>query len=309
MCFFVFLTGCQNDDFTGTPEVEQQETTTVPGSSSVVNHQQMSQNQDLLAILTKISSQAKARGVDIPTAQYSFTVDTSFANYYENDKYHSYTFLVTSNPENKTGNMQNFLVSSNPAGSYDTFLVDFGFTEEEFNTNSERELNDSQTIYTPLHISSLNPPVDNDPKSPLLAPVICIDILVWDDELYCADYASHSNACGGWVLVSTDCVFTSAGGSGGVKGGNPDNSSPNNGYPGGYHQGGTSNGDGNGDGDPGNSITVVPLPNKAVLLYNFTPTNQQQADDFQDLLDNNNFDENLLNKLSGLYNSNIDYPG
>lgn len=302
MCFFVFLTGCQNDDFTGKPEAEQQETTTVPGSSSVVNHQQMSQNQDLLAILTKISSQAKARGVDIPTAQYSFTVDTSFANYYENDNYHSYSFLITSNPENRTGNMQNFLVSSNPDGSYDTFLMDFGFTEGAYNTMNEREINNTQPVLTPLYISSLNPPVDNDPTNPILAPFICIN-LVWDEFRHCSDPGDHSAACGGWVITFTDCFVDTASSGTNNNGGNYIGGN----YPGGYDNnpplgGGTS---GDGDDDPGNSITILPLDSAQLLLYKLKPSGQAETNHFQDLIDA--AEAGLVNELLDLYNSSTEY--
>lgn len=205
---YIFLTNCQHDDTEEIPILQQSKY-----KIETLNKNQLIDNEQVVIKLNKFLNSKdlkwnKNNAREIYNSDYGFTINTDYVKYLENTEngYHSYSFPLTrdSISHNK---VENLLLSLNPDGNYDTFIVTYGFSKEEFENIDYTALSSISTTYTPIDFdtSVFN---QEDLSSLRTTEVICIE--TWN-FVYIGESSDDCEGCDNsmymWVLESRDCTF------------------------------------------------------------------------------------------------------
>ncbi|WP_055445152.1 hypothetical protein [Lacinutrix himadriensis] len=175
-----------------------------------------------------------------------FSINTDFVKHIEDTQtgINSYSFQIERDTL-ITDNVENLLLQSNSQGTYDAYILEYGFTKEQFNSLIDGELNNTTVKYTPIDFDTNV--FNNGELSKLVAEYNCIQVwsledvtnnegnLVGDTPLYTEE----------WVLMAENCGWSYYDdGSGG--GGGPIDNDSNSGS-----QGGNGNSNNTDDDDNG----------------------------------------------------------
>ncbi len=119
---------------------------------TIVDISEIETNLKIASKLRKIQKSVNKSGNfrdTIVNTQYGFTIDTDFVKYVENGNYNSYNFKI-SREEPEDDKLENLFITLNQDNQYDTFIVKYGFTYQEFLTLSQEELNTRITTFFPI---------------------------------------------------------------------------------------------------------------------------------------------------------------
>lgn len=200
----LLLTNCENETQEEI-QTESQEPTLILKQYS---KQDIEKNQKLVSRLSEFNDKLtknkseKISARTVYNSEYDFTINTNLANYIENGDYHSYTFPLVQDDDEK---MTNVLFELNDQGEYDAFLVKYDYTANEFNTLD----------LTSLSLQTSMEPIDLEFDS-LTARTYRAYICIYSYERHCSDgwvNGSGGNLVGAdnnnegcyWVLVAEHC--------------------------------------------------------------------------------------------------------
>ena len=142
------LTNCEQDD--------------VPNSTSKIKskfqlqklkYEQIKSNTVIVAEIDKLVSKTKDNlnfTREVHNNQYGFTVHTEQVIFLTDNQtgYHSYNFYITRDSTTNS-TLENLVLSSNNIGTYDTYIINYGFTAQEYPNLTEEELSSiNKTIST-----------------------------------------------------------------------------------------------------------------------------------------------------------------
>jgi len=180
----LLLTNCEKE----TKEEIQAES---QESTLILKHyskQDIEKNPKLVSRLNKFNDKLtkyKSENVSARTvynSEYDFTINTNLATYIENGDYHSYTFPLVQDDDEK---MTNVMFELNDQGEYDAFLVKYDYTANEFNTLD----------LTSLSLVTSMEPIDLDFNS-LSARRNVAYICVFTYDSHCCDNWVPGYGCG-----------------------------------------------------------------------------------------------------------------
>lgn len=203
----------------------------------------------------------------IYNSEYGFMIDTDRVKYVENGNYNSYNFeIIRNNPVDD--NLENLFLTLNSDYEYDTFIIKYNFTSEEFAINDYEEL-----INRGFEITSINFDTTSITGR---SEISCESVIT---HFVCNVGTPHTsdfdNSC--VIEAGTEIVCTGGGGPGpGPSTSNPTNGSGNNsGSNGG--QGGSA-GDNNYTGSTGSNPYVAPAPSRTMseMLGDFMTLTPEQ---------------------------------
>ncbi|AWM12591.1 hypothetical protein DI487_01015 [Flavobacterium sediminis] len=210
----LLLTNCEKDY----PEATlNNKLTTSRFDIRVLNSEQIRSNAKVMDELQKIAGQTKAQatgtGTPIGTSRilynstYGFSVNTAYVKYVEDTTTgkHSYNFPLTRDSL-VTSHLENLLLSSRSDGSYDAYIVEYGFSKDEYNAVSQTTLNNTTTRYYPIDFDTSV--FDSGELNKMVLEYSCVEI--WSLEVVPAHQGDNT---GGelyteeWVLVSNECTW------------------------------------------------------------------------------------------------------
>ncbi|MCO6176058.1 hypothetical protein NHF50_13485, partial [Flavobacterium sp. NRK F10] len=183
----------------------------------VLDSEQILSNAKVMDELQKIAGQTKAQatgtGTPIGTSRilynstYGFSVNTAYVKYVEDTTTgkHSYNFPLTRDSL-VTSHLENLLLSSRSDGSYDAYIVEYGFSKDEYNAVSQTTLNNTTTRYYPIDFDTSV--FNSGELNKMVLEYSCVEI--WSLEVVPAHQGDNT---GGelyteeWVLVSNECTW------------------------------------------------------------------------------------------------------
>ncbi|WP_066225026.1 AHH domain-containing protein [Formosa haliotis] len=211
-----------------------------------------------------------------------FTVETDSLKYVENTitGVHSYNFPIV-RYSLTANNLENLVLQSNTNGGYDAFIVEYGFSINDYNQLNKQFLGNTTTKYTPIDFdtSILDEHLSRSSSGWACTETWALALvpnnqgdLVGGTELYVWE----------WVLESRSCTYHGGGPGGGGGAGNSGPNGPNNG----------------GGSNPSN-----PFPNDIDDSIITTPTNPDGTSAVPNIL-TNFLQPELTTAQSGWINSN-----
>ncbi|AWM13733.1 hypothetical protein DI487_07555 [Flavobacterium sediminis] len=210
----LLLTNCEKDYEESTTNYNL---TTSRFDIRVLDSEQILSNAKVMDELQKIAGQTKAQatgtGTPIGTSRilynstYGFSVNTAYVKYVEDTTTgkHSYNFPLTRDSL-VTSHLENLLLSSRSDGSYDAYIVEYGFSKDEYNAVSQTTLNNTTTRYYPIDFDTSV--FNSGELNKMVLEYSCVEI--WSLEVVPAHQGDNT---GGelyteeWVLVSNECTW------------------------------------------------------------------------------------------------------
>ncbi|MCO6174885.1 hypothetical protein NHF50_07480 [Flavobacterium sp. NRK F10] len=210
----LLLTNCEKDYEESTTNYNL---TTSRFDIRVLDSEQILSNAKVMDELQKIAGQTKAQatgtGTPIGTSRilynstYGFSVNTAYVKYVEDTTTgkHSYNFPLTRDSL-VTSHLENLLLSSRSDGSYDAYIVEYGFSKYEYNAVSQTTLNNTTTRYYPIDFDTSV--FNSGELNKMVLEYSCVEI--WSLEVVPAHQGDNT---GGelyteeWVLVSNECTW------------------------------------------------------------------------------------------------------
>jgi len=127
------ITSCQKDDEIGNTLIEQNHSSF---KVTEIAEAKIQENQYLYSKLTDIKEKITKhkngiQNKEVTSSEYNFIIDTNSAKYIESNDglYHSYTFMIKRSE--KTGSLENLLLSLQPDGSYQALIITYAITQQE----------------------------------------------------------------------------------------------------------------------------------------------------------------------------------
>ena len=180
-----------------------------------INQKSLEDNQYVISKLVDVGLFTKDNSRTVYDSSLGFTIQTDSIKYVENlvTGIHSYNFPLVRDSL-ITDNLENLILQSNEENTYNAFIVEYGFTNEQLSTVDETLLNSTNTKYTPIDFDTSI--FTNDELNRYIGELVCVQVwsfetvpnnqgnLVGDTPLYIQE----------WILVSEDCtwVYGSSGG-------------------------------------------------------------------------------------------------
>ncbi|MFC5196079.1 hypothetical protein ACFPH8_12120 [Bizionia hallyeonensis] len=232
LIFLTALFNCEQDDFI---ETDNQNATQSQFKVTNVNKEFVFSNTSISNKLNAINSNTNEPinleySREVHNEEHGFTVETENVKFVENTVtgFHSYNFdLKRDNPENDK--IENLVFHLNASGTYDAFIVKYGFTKAEYETLDLALLNSLSTKYTAISFDELDFVIESNK----MMYFICTETWLWLDSVDHSGQlhgAPRNGVCkvsgcnyreSGYVLQSSSCVATTGTG-------NPNNNGPTN---------------------------------------------------------------------------------
>lgn len=221
----LLMFNCQKDD---TVEEPTQNINQSRYYVKIVNKDFFENNSDLTRKLAILNPKPKGNidsnsglNREIYNEEYGFTIETDYVKYVEDFETgsHSYSFPLTRDiPEDDK--LENLVFQSNDLGTYDAFIVKYGFTKEEYEFLEIEQLENLSTKYSSIVFDDIDLP-DKDSER-ISLQFVCIE--VWVEVNNTSN--DNGNLDGStpvftdiWVLEGMDCEWQTTGGGDG-NGGN-----------------------------------------------------------------------------------------
>ncbi|QRM89263.1 hypothetical protein FG167_08465 [Lacinutrix sp. WUR7] len=218
-----------------------------------LNQEQVQPNSSISRKLNELNPKEKGKHLtnsqarEIYSSEYGFTINTDFVKYIEDTENgnHSYSFTITR--DNQTDDkLENLLLHYNLENEYDAYIIQYGFTANEYISLDENSINNYSTLLFPIDFDTS---VFNEGE---LAKMVygCSETWEWvvvndgDEGELNPNLGTHTM---GWALTGISCGYfdngpgggggfpsgTGSGGGGGSSGYTPpgnnyDPSDPNN---------------------------------------------------------------------------------
>jgi len=227
-----------------------------------LNQEQIQSNSSLINKLSDLKLGKKVKKLnndnarEIYNPQYGFTINTDYVKYIEDTENgnHSYSFPITR--DNTTNdNLENLLLHSNSEGGYDAYVIQYGFTANQYGSLDEESVKNLKTILIPIDFDTS---VFNNGE---LARMVYECNETWSNvELDGCEGELHGAGCecsdtNGWVLSDITCDWYDDGTGDGDDGtGDGDQTDP------------AEGGGGGDDYNPIASPTTNPEPSDAEVL-------------------------------------------
>ncbi|WP_417196168.1 hypothetical protein [Bizionia sp.] len=232
LIFLSALFNCEQDDFI---ETDNQNATQSQFKVTNVNKEFVFSNTDISNKLRAINSNTDESinseySREVHNEEHGFTIETENVKFVENTVtgFHSYNFnLKRDNPENDK--IENLVFHLNASGTYDIYIVEYDFTEDEYETSDLNQLNNLSTKYTAISFDELGFVIESNK----MMYFICTETWLWlgsvdhSGQLHGAPRNGVCKVSGcnyresGYVLQSSSCVATTGTG-------NPNNNGPTN---------------------------------------------------------------------------------
>lgn len=149
---FFILTNCEREL---AEDIETQETSRF--SVRTLNKNEVNSKDKIVSKLNTLNSKKKDgfrtnnQAREIYNTEHGFTINTDYVKYIEDSENgnHSYSFTIQRD-NSITDKLENLLLHSNLDGGYDAYIVEYGFTKEEYEHLSENPENNYTTILSPI---------------------------------------------------------------------------------------------------------------------------------------------------------------
>src|SRR5690606_1412674 len=172
-------------------------------------------NTTLLERLNKLNLKGKHSGTtfsrEIYNSDLGFTINTDHIKRVEDIELGivSYNFPLIRDSIS-TNNLENILLQTNADGGYDAYIVEYGFTKEQYSSLTEEFLGTTTTKYTPIDFDASVFNENELSRTYYGAQYICVENWV----VYWHTSPRDGSQIPEWVLESTSCYWIGGGGSG-----------------------------------------------------------------------------------------------
>ena len=153
---------------------------------------------------------------EVYNVEYGFTIETNFVKYVEDNisGYHSYSFPIRRDVL-EDDNIENLVFHSNDKGTYDAFIVKYGFTKNDYEILETEILENLTTKYTSIVFDELDLPTEDLGKM-VYGCSEAWDYLSTTEHSGQLHGASQDGTCSvpgcafgnsGWVLTGISCSY------------------------------------------------------------------------------------------------------
>ena len=129
----LFILSCQKDDFENIGPIQGN---IARFKISTVSSKDIRKNKQLLKVISSIETPKKPlkNGRYVESENYSFVVDTSYGIFIKDTESNLYSYNFEIHKDTVSDNLKNLVVVFDSTEQYQSFIVDYGITKEEFST-------------------------------------------------------------------------------------------------------------------------------------------------------------------------------